>query len=209
MNKRDNLTTLTCLNCGKDFKVTSTYFVTKRPTKYCSKHCVKSNHNIINDYFTPPLTPDKLITLGQFTATAHIQNDHTIIVRSDQSTIDDIQTKLNSTYPVSKSDNGKLKLKISSSQMVSDLSNYGIVHNPMYQEFIPYDILEGLLQTDCYKTKDGVQMFRTPSSKLSLEVARLVGGDSPGGDSHKVSIITETYKDVPKGVLGCEFVVVW
>ena len=199
MNKRDNLTTLTCLNCGKDFKVTSTYFVTKRPTKYCSKHCVKSNHNIINDYFNSPLTPDKLITLGQFTATAHIQNDHTIIVRSDQSTIDDIQTKLNSTYPVSKSDNNKLKLKISSSQMVSDLSNYGIVHNPLYQEFIPYDILPGLLQTDCYKTKDGVQMFRTPSSKLSLEVARLVGGD----------IITETYKDVSKGVLACDWVVVW
>jgi hypothetical protein len=83
--------------------------------------------------------------------------------------------------------------------MVSDLSNYGIVHNPLYQEFIPYDILQGLLQTDCYKTKDGVQMFRTPSSKLSLEVSRLVGGN----------IISETYKDVFRGVLGIEYVVVW
>jgi len=83
--------------------------------------------------------------------------------------------------------------------MVSDLSNYGIVHNPLFQEYPPYDILEGLLQTDCYKTKDGVQMFRTPSSKLSLEVARLVGGE----------IITETYKDIFRGVLGCEWVVVW
>jgi hypothetical protein len=81
--------------------------------------------------------------------------------------------------------------------MVSDLSNYGIVHNPLFQEYPPYDILEGLLQTDCYKTKDGVQMFRTPSSKLSLEVARLVGGD----------IITETYKDVSKGVLACDYIV--
>ena len=199
MNKRDNLTTLTCLNCGKDFKVTSTYFVTKRPTRYCSKHCVKSNHNIINDYFTPPLTPDKLITLGQFTATAHIQNDHTIIVRSDQSTIQDIQTKLNSNYPVIKSDQNKLKLKISSSQMVSDLSSYGIVHNPLYQEYIPYDILEGLLQTDCYKIVDGVQTFRTPSSKLAMEVCYKVGGD----------IITESFKDIYKGVLGCYWVVVW
>jgi len=100
---------------------------------------------------------------------------------------------------VEKSDHGKLKLKITSSQMVSDLSSYGIVHNPLFQEFIPYDILTGLLKTDCYKIKDGVQMFRTPSSKLALEVARLVGGD----------IITETYKDVPKGVLGCDWVVVW
>ena len=188
-----------CQTCGKDFPITNSYLVDKRPTLYCSHACSNKRNTINQNYFTPPLTPDKLITLGQFTATAHIQNDHTIIVRSDQSTIDDIQTKLNSTYPVSKSDNNKLKLKISSSQMVSDLSNYGIVHNPLYQEFIPYDILQGLLQTDCYKTKDGVQMFRTPSSKLSLEVARLVGGE----------IITETYKDIYKGVLGCEFVVVW
>jgi hypothetical protein len=132
-------------------------------------------------------------------ATSYIQNDHTIFVRSDLQTITDIQTKLNSNYPVIKSDNNKLKLKISSSQMVQDLGEFGIVHNPLFQEFIPYDILPGLLSTDCYKTKDGVQMFRTPSSKLSLEVARLVGGE----------IITETYKDVPKGVLGCEWVVIW
>jgi hypothetical protein len=83
--------------------------------------------------------------------------------------------------------------------MVSDLSNYGMVHNPMFQEYIPYDILQGLLQTDCYEMKDGVQTFRTPSSKLALEVSRLVGGE----------IITETYKDVPKGVLGIVYVVIF
>ncbi len=189
----------TCLNCQKEFPVFNSYLLTKRPTLYCSKQCSNKRNTINQTYFTPPLTPDKLITLGQFTATSHIQNDHTIIVRSDLQTITDIQTKLNSNYPVGKSDNGKLKLKISSSQMVSDLSNYGIVHNPMYQEFIPYDILPGLLQTDCYEMKDGVQMFRTPSSKLSLEVSRLVGGN----------IISETYKDVFRGVLGIEYVVVW
>jgi hypothetical protein len=69
----------------------------------------------------------------------------------------------------------------------------------MFQEFIPYDILPGLLNTDCYEMKDGVQMFRTPSSKLAMEVCYRVGGE----------IITETFKDVPKGVLGCYFVVVW
>jgi hypothetical protein len=83
--------------------------------------------------------------------------------------------------------------------MVKDLSSYGIVHNPLYQEYIPYDILQGLLQTDCYKIVNGVQKFRTPSSKLALEVARLVGGE----------VITETYKDVAKGVLACDWVVVW
>ena len=145
------------------------------------------------------MTPDKLITLGQFIATGFIQNDHTIIIRSDQSTIDDIQDKIGSKYPVIKSDQNKLRLKISSSQMVSDLGEYGMVHNPMFQEFIPYDILEGLLRTDCYEMKDGVQKFRTPSSKLSLEVSRLVGG----------TVISETYKDVFRGVLGIEYVVIW
>ena len=193
------MTTVTCLNCGKEFNVTSTYYLTKRPTLYCSKHCVKSNHNILNDYFSPPLTPDKLITLGQFVATSYIQNDFTIIVRSDEVTLNDIQRKLNSTYPIEKSDNGKLKVSIRSSQMVRDLGDYGIVHNPMYQEFIPYDILTGLLSTDCYEKKDGVQRFRTPSSKLSLEVARLVGGE----------LITETYKDIFRGVLGCDYIVIW
>ena len=191
--------TRNCLTCGNPFHIYNGYYIDKRPILYCSITCTNQKYTLNHNYFNPPLTQDKLITLGQFTATAFIQNDHTIIVRSDEQTLKDIQTKLNSNYPVSKSDNNKLKLKISSSQMVSDLSNYGIVHNPLYQEFIPYDILPGLLQTDCYKKGDGVQMFRTPSSKLSLEVARLVGGE----------IITETYKDVYKGVLGCDWVVVW
>jgi hypothetical protein len=83
--------------------------------------------------------------------------------------------------------------------MVQNLGDYGMVHNPMFQEFIPYDILDGLFKTDCYEMKDGVQRFRTPSSKLSLEVSRLVGG----------TVISETFKDVYKGVLGIEYVVVW
>jgi hypothetical protein len=199
MTNSSDIMTRNCLTCGKQFKLTRTYYIDKKPVLHCSYACSNKRSTINQSYFTPPLTPDKLITLGQFTATAFIQNDHTIFVRSDLQTITDIQTKINSNYPVIKSDQNKLKLKISSSQMVSDLSNYGIVHNPMFQEYIPYDIFQGLLQTDCYKTKDGVQTFRTPSSKLALEVCYRVGGE----------IITETYKDVPKGVLGCYWVVMW
>ena len=190
---------ITCQNCGTTFSVYNSYLVHKRPKKYCSLECINSKFSLNHTYFNSPLTPDTLITLGQFTATAFIQNDHTIIVRSDLSTITDIQTKINSNYPVIKSDQNKLKLKISSSQMVKDLSSYGIVHNPLFQEYPPYDIFQGLLQTDCYKIVDGVQTFRTPSSKLAMEVCYRVGGD----------IITETFKDVPKGVLGCYWVVVW
>ena len=189
----------TCLTCGNPFPIDNSYYIDKRPVLYCSKTCKNNKFGTNHTYFTPPLTPDKLITLGQFIATGFIQNDHTIIIRSDQSTIDDIQDKIGSKYHVIKSDQGKLRLKISSSQMVQDLGEYGMVHNPMFQEFIPYDILDGLLRTDCYEMKDGVQKFRTPSSKLSLEVSRLVGG----------TVISETYKDVYKGVLGCDWVVVW
>ena len=188
-----------CLTCGNPFPIDNSYYIDKRPVLYCSKTCKNQKYPLNHNYFNPPLTPDKLITLGQFIATGFIQNNHTIIIRSDQSTIDDIQSKIGSSYPIIKSDQGKLRLKISSSQMVSDLGEYGMVHNPMFQEFIPYDILQGLLQTDCYEMKDGVQKFRTPSSKLAMEVCYLVGGE----------IITETFKDVPKGVLGCYWVVIW
>ena len=192
--------TRTCLTCQKQFNIYRTYYIDKEPKLYCSYTCKNQKYTLNHNYFNPPLTPDKLITLGQFIATGFIQNNHTIIIRSDQSTIDDIQSKLNSNYPVIKSDQNKLRLKISSSQMVQDLGEYGMVHNPMFQEFIPYDILEGLLRTDCYEMKDGVQTFRTPSSKLSLEVSRLVGG----------TVISETYKDVYRGgVLGCYWVVIW
>ena len=188
-----------CLTCQKQFHIYRTYYIDKEPKLYCSYTCKNQKYPLNHNYFNPPLTPDKLITLGQFTATSHIQNDHTIIVRSDLQTITDIQTKINSNYPVIKSDQNKLKIKINSSQMVSDLSNYGMVHNPLYQEYPSYDILQGLLQTDCYEMKDGVQKFRTPSSKLAMEVCYLVGGE----------IITETFKDVPKGVLGIVYVVIW
>jgi len=200
MSGRTVRLTRNCLTCGNPFHIYNGYYIDKRPILYCSITCTNQKYTLNHNYFNSPLTSDKLITLGQMVATSFIQNDHTIFVRSDLKTITDIQTKINSNYPVIKSDQNKLKLKISSSQMVKDLSSYGIVHNQLFQEFIPYDILPGLLQTDCYKIVDGVQTFRTPSSKLALEVCYKVGG----------KIITETYKDVPRGgVLGCHWVVVW
>ena len=188
-----------CLTCGEPFPIDNSYYIDKRPVLHCSKTCVNNKYGTNHNYFRTSLTPEKLITLGQIVATGFVQNNHTIIVRSNQSTIDDIQLAIGSKYPISNSDGGKLRLKISSSQMVSDLMDMGLVHNPLYQDFIPYDIIPGLLRTDCYEKKDGVQTFRTPSSKLALEFARLVGG----------KIISETYKDVFKGVLGLDWVVVW
>ena len=191
--------TRNCLCCGEPIHIYNGYYIDKRPILYCSLSCKNNKYGLNYSYFSGTLTPDKLITLGQIVATGFVQNYHTIIVRSDQSTIDDIQSKLGSRYPIEKSDNGKLRLKLSSTQMVNDLIEMGLVHNPIYQDYIPYDILDGLIRTDCHKMIDGVHTFRTPSSKLALELARLVSG----------KIITETYKDVFKGVLGCDWIVIW
>ena len=122
-----------------------------------------------------------------------------IIIKSDQSTLEKIQTALQSNYKARPADLGKFQVKISSDTMVNFLLSHGLSTNRYFQEFPPYDILTGLFDTDCYKIVDGVQTFRTPSSKLALEVCYRVSGE----------IITETYKDVPKGVLGCDWVVIW
>ncbi len=95
---------------------------------------------------------------------------------------------------------GKFMIEIHSDRIVEILKNYGLVSNPYYQEYPPYDILSGLLDTDCYKEVNGVRTFKHHSSKLILEMQNQLGGE----------IITETYKDVPRGgYLGCFWILVW
>jgi hypothetical protein len=153
----------------------------------------------LNHEYFKDLTEDKYHTFGQVLACGYIIDQKTIAIRSDQATLEKIKSILSTDYPIVKADMGKYQLRITSLSMVNFLLELGLTRNKFFQEFPPYDILTGLLDTDCYEKKEGVQMFRTPASKLALEVARLVGGD----------VITETYKDVPKGVLGCYWVVVW
>ncbi len=95
---------------------------------------------------------------------------------------------------------GKFMIEIHSGKMVNILQLYGLVTNQYFQEYPPYDILSGLLDTDCYKEVDGVRTFRHRSSKLILEMQHYLGGE----------IITETYKDVPRGgQMGCFWILVW
>ena len=189
---------ITCQTCGKDFIVTNKWHITKSNQRYCSHQCRNRKKKLNEDYFAH-LTSDKYHTFGQVIACGLIYDFQTVVIRSDELTLGKIQTALSSDYEVKKSDLGKFQIRIQSIKMVNYLISLGLAKNRFFQEFPPYDILTGLLDTDCYEKNDGVQIFRTPSSKLSLEVARLVGGD----------IITETFKDVYKGVLGCNWVVVW
>jgi len=189
---------ITCQTCGKDFTVRNKWLVTTSNQRYCSHQCRNRKKKLNEEYFSE-LTPDKYHTFGQVIACGLIYDFQTVVIRSDQSTLEKIQTALSSDYEVKKSDLGKFQIHYQSIKMVNYLISLGLSSKRHFQEFPPYDILTGLLDTDCYEKKDGVQIFRTPSSKLSLEVARLVGGE----------VVTETYKDVYKGVLGCNWVVIW
>lgn len=189
---------LVCQTCQKTFYVYNSFYVNTRPIRFCSSSCGRRKIKVNEDYFET-ITDENLHTFGQVIATSFVSDYRDIIIKSDQSTLEKIQTALQSNYKARPADLGKFQVKISSDKMVNFLLSHGLSTNKYFQEFPPYDILTGLLDTDCYKKVDGVQTFRTPSSKLALEVCYLVGGE----------IITETYKDVPKGVLGCDWVVVW
>ena len=189
---------ITCQTCGKDFIVTNKWHITTKNQRYCSHACRNRKNKLNEDYFSQ-INLSNLHTFGQVIATSFIHDFQTIYIRSDKSTLEKIQTALQSDYPIKNSELGKFQIKIQSIKMVNFLLSHGLSTNRYFQEFPPYDILTGLFDTDCYEKVDGVQMFRTPSSKLAMEVCYLVGGE----------IITETFKDVPKGVLGIVYVVVW
>ena len=189
---------LVCQTCQNVFYVYNSFYVNTRPIRHCSHACRHRQTKLNEEYFSD-LTPDKYHTFGQIIACGFILDFKTVVVRSDQLTLEKIQTDLGSDSPIKNSELGKYQIRFLSTKMVNYLILLGLSNNRYFQEFPPYDILPGLLQTDCYKIVDGVQTFRTPSSKLALEVCYLVGGE----------IITETFKDVPKGVLGCYWVVIW
>jgi hypothetical protein len=188
---------IVCQTCGKTFHKANRYHITTNPVKYCSRTC--SRKFKINHHYFETITSQNQHTFGQIIATSFILDRHTIIVRSNPETLEKIQTKISSEYPIKKSEQGKFLFRLNSDQMVGNMIDHGLVKDPIFQEYPPYDILSGLLDTDCYKELDGKKTFKHTSYKLVLEVQRLVGGE----------IYSETFKDVPRGVLGCLWVLVW
>jgi hypothetical protein len=189
---------LVCQNCQKTFYVYNSYYVNTRPIRFCSSYCSQRRGKLNIDYFDT-LTKETLHTLGQVIACGFISNVRTISITSDLVTLEKIQSKLESNYAPRKSDLGKFMIEIHSDKIVNILQSYGLVTNQYFQEYPSYDILSGLLDTDCYKEVDGVRTFRHHSHKLILEMQYQLGGE----------IITETYKDVFRGILGCWWVLIW
>ena len=192
---------LVCQTCQKTFYVYNSFYVNTRPIRFCSRLCGAKSRRVVqlNETYFETITDENKHTFGQIIACGIISSDRDIIIKSDKVTLQKIQSKIRSNYALRNSELGKLQVKITSYQMVEILKNHGLVSNPYYQEYPPYDILSGLLDTDCYKEVNGVKTFRHHSHKLVLEMKHQLGGE----------IITETYKDVPKGVLGCWWVLVW
>jgi hypothetical protein len=189
---------LVCQNCQKTFYVYNSYYVNTRPIRFCSSYC-SQRKDLINDTYFETLSKESLHTLGQVIACGFISNVRTVSITSDLLTLEKIQFKLGSNYVPKKAEMGKYMIEIHSGKMVNILQLYGLSTNRYLQEYPPYDILSGLLDTDCYKEVDGVRTFRHNSSKLILEMQHQLGGE----------IITETYKDVPRGILGCFWILVW
>ena len=148
------------------------------------------------------MTPEKIITLGQLIITCHIVDYNTIIIQSDETTMLDISNKLESSYKSLPAQLGLIKQKIISHKLVLRLTELGFQKRYLYQDVLQFDsnlIWEGLKMTHSYQDDDGVNVFKTDLSKVALWVCDRFGG----------KLITNTYKDIPRGIMGCEWIVVW
>jgi len=174
------------------------YDIKRGKMKYCSEACKLRKYNINDNYFTGVLDGDKRITLGQILCIGEIVDWRTIKMFSSFGVLEDISRKIGSEYPIEKSDKGLYRITIRSVQMVRDLVELGMVSNGLYQD-VPDELWEGIKRTHCYSMEDGLNVFRSDRSRISLWVMDKFGGE----------MVTRTYKDSFKGIMGCEWVVVW
>lgn len=200
--RKDNLFNLTCQKCGKEFTHTLSYDIKVGRMKYCSTECRARKYLVNDSYFASPLTSDKLITLGQIIACGHLRNYRTLKIFSTLSVLEDIASKLGSTYPIEKSDKGLYSLIINSTQMVSDLVELGLGEEHLKMEVPGFDgdiLWEGLKSTHCYTEVDGLCKYRSERSKVVLWVFNRFGGVT----------YTESFKDKFRGCFGSYNIVVW
>ena len=190
-------TNLNCHTCGKEFTIRDKWRVKQGKVKYCSDEC-RGRKWEINIHYFDQLDESKLITLGQLIVTGHIVDYRTFVIISDEATILDLSNKLGSTYPIESADRRLLRINITSYSLVSKLVELGITDNYLFQD-VPGDLWEGLKRTHCYEVVDGVNVFKTERSKVALWVCDRFGG----------KMVTRTYKDVARGCMGCEWVVIW
>ena len=196
-----------CQKCNKEFIIKDNWKCKNENPKYCSDECKRRKWDINSNYFDN-LTQEKIITLGQLITTCHIVDYNTIIIQSDESTMLDISNKLESAYKSVPAQLGLIRQKIISHKLVVRLTELGFQKRYLFQDVPLLDgdliesdksLWEGLKLTHSYSLVDGVNVFKTERSKVALWVRDRFGGKS----------ITNTYKDLTRGVMACEWIVFW
>lgn len=174
--KRKDLPILNCLRCKKEIIVKNRALLNRGNYRYCSTKC--ANHKYyINDHYFDELTNEKMITLGQLVGTGMVWDFQTLRIYSDKKTLQSISKKLESNYPITKSDRGLYRIEVWSEILCLRLAQLGISNWTWKQEMIPYElVVSGMFQTHQYSELGGVRIFKTEASKLALWVRDYFGG---------------------------------
>ena len=188
-----------CENCGKSFIVKNGAYIRLQRMKHCSQQCKNRKHSCNEDYFKGELTSEKLITLGQIIAVGQIEGINEVKIFSDLKTLQSIQDRLESTYPVQPSERGLYRIDYKSQRLVNDLTDLGLTRNKLTQEVPRNDLWEGMKQTHCYREEDGFFTFTTESSKIARWVQ----------DKFSTDILTKNWRLRNTRVLSFEYINVW
>jgi hypothetical protein len=188
-----------CQKCNATFYHNNKSYIRLGRLKYCSQECKNRKFDVDNQYFSSDLSDEKLITLGQIIATSEIINHKSFKIFSDIETLNDINDKLKSNYPIEKSSKGKYRITIMDDKIVTDLIRHGLTDEYMKQDVPRDDLWEGLKRTDLYSEEDGLCLFKTEAYKIALWVKNKFDGE----------IVSKTFKDVAKGALCIEYLVIF
>jgi hypothetical protein len=193
---------LNCQTCGKEFIVRDKWRLNNHDVKYCSQECNLRKFKINSNYFDE-ITPEKIITLGQLIIACHIVDYNTLVMQSSPEIMLELSNKLGSTYKTVIAHSGLVRQKITSHKFVIKLIELGFQYRKLYQDVPQFDndlLWEGLKRTHSYSlSDDGVNVFKTDLSKVALWVCDRFGG----------KMVSNGYKNYSKGIMGCEWVVVW
>ena len=168
--------TTNCLRCGQIIQITNKNWLKRGNFRYCSVKCASHKYMIDDNYFLE-MTDEKMVTLGQLVGCGMVWDFQTLRIYSDKKTLLDLSRKLNSTYPITKSDRGLYRIELWSEVMCTRLVELGISNWVWRQEMIPYElVVSGMFQTHQYSEVSGLRIFRTESSKLALWVRDYFNG---------------------------------
>lgn len=189
-----------CPKCNKEFIVPRNNYIKLGRAKYCSNQCKNRKAPFDEFYFSGELTPEKLVTLGQFVVCTVFYGSPIIILISDEKTLNDIQTKLGMSFRYTITGSKLYKIRFKSDRIFNDLVRLGITGDRFYQDVPQDDLWEGLKSTHCYKEVGDICTFKTESSKISRWVQ----------DKFNTEVVTKLFRLKEAGNKVCLYYInVW